>query len=280
MQTGLIPNIQRSTSKLEKIQEDDDEHHDMRDALTPARSAQKLEGALTQSRISLNNSSKFEQSVDQTKEGSRSDFDSDTDSDSKTGSLNDQFSASKLRLGKASTMKNDDGNEYRYKADLMVMENHMRQVVLNLLDKPVGLMKEQHESIEALKDVGRKNARRLYEVEFAVNKMSRACSQMDGFETAVESCREQIASEHKQTAQAMKRLEDKMTNDFPAMIKSFGAKISANEEQGRKLEQRLKSILEFNDVEKKAQRDLNRANLEDLKNKIHKIEFKQTAGDE
>ena len=37
------------------------------------------------------------------------------------------------------------------------METKLRNVVLGLLEKPVNLMRDQHESLETMKDIGRKN---------------------------------------------------------------------------------------------------------------------------
>ena len=44
-----------------------------------------------------------------------------------------------------------------YEFDLLQMENKLRSMVLSLLEKPVNLMRDQHDSLEILKDVGRKN---------------------------------------------------------------------------------------------------------------------------
>jgi hypothetical protein len=45
----------------------------------------------------------------------------------------------------------------KYQGDLLQMENRLRLLTLNLLEKPVNLMRDQHESLETLKEIGRKN---------------------------------------------------------------------------------------------------------------------------
>lgn len=51
-------------------------------------------------------------------------------------------------------------------------------------------MRSQHESIELIKEIGRKNQRRLQELEFAVHKLTRCMTMVDKFDSKIN----QIAS--------------------------------------------------------------------------------------
>jgi hypothetical protein len=81
------------------------------------------------------------------------------------------------------------------------MESKLRVLCLGLLDKPVNLMHEQHDSIEMLKNVGRKNQRRLNEVEFVVHKFTRAM-------TNVDECLQNTEQLQKDLQQSRKWLEE------------------------------------------------------------------------
>jgi hypothetical protein len=72
------------------------------------------------------------------------------------------------------------------------IETRLRKTILDLLDQPVTIMKEQHDSIELLKDIGRKNSRRLYEVEFAAHKLMRTMSNQEKFSGMLETMREEV----------------------------------------------------------------------------------------
>ena len=50
-----------------------------------------------------------------------------------------------------------ENSKVKYESDFLTMENKLRHLILGLLDKPVNLMKEQHDSIELLKTTGGKN---------------------------------------------------------------------------------------------------------------------------
>ncbi len=75
---------------------------------------------------------------------------------------------------------------------MLQLENKLRTLVLNLLEKPVNLMRSQHESLEQLKEVGRKNQRKLHEIEFAVHKFTRSISFVDDYEARVNSVESQL----------------------------------------------------------------------------------------
>ena len=57
--------------------------------------------------------------------------------------------------GKIENLVNID--RITYQQDMLQLENKMRTLVLNLLEKPVNLMRSQHDSLESLKEIGRKN---------------------------------------------------------------------------------------------------------------------------
>jgi|LauGreDrversion4_2_1035121.scaffolds.fasta_scaffold155494_2 predicted RecB family endonuclease len=75
---------------------------------------------------------------------------------------------------------------------MLTLENNLRTLVLSLLEKPVNLMRNQHESLEVLKDIGRKNQRRIHELEFAVHKFTRCMSMVDNFDSKVNQVESKI----------------------------------------------------------------------------------------
>lgn len=59
-------------------------------------------------------------------------------------------------------------------ADISAMETRLRMLMLGILEKPVNLMRDQHLTLERLKEVGAGNHRRLNELEFSVHKFTRS----------------------------------------------------------------------------------------------------------
>lgn len=59
----------------------------------------------------------------------------------------------------AATEKDESADLFRvqYQQDMLALENNLRTLVLSLLEKPVNLMRSQHESLELIKEIGRKN---------------------------------------------------------------------------------------------------------------------------
>lgn len=118
----------------------------------------------------------------------------------------------------------------------------MRQTILNLLEKPVQLMKQQHEQIEGLKEVGRYNQRRLYELEFAAHKMSRACSYMDNFKSATEETEVKIANCVRTCETSIKKLEMKLDNEFPIILLETKEHCESNKKTIRELTEKIEIL--------------------------------------
>jgi hypothetical protein len=66
------------------------------------------------------------------------------------------------------------------------MDNKLRDHILKLLDRPVNLMREQHDSIEALKEVARRDQSRINEIELAINKFTRGITTVQDLVSDVE----------------------------------------------------------------------------------------------
>lgn len=59
-------------------------------------------------------------------------------------------------------------------AENSAMETRLRMLMLDILERPVNLMQDQHLSLERLKEVGAGNNRRLNELELLVHEFTRS----------------------------------------------------------------------------------------------------------
>ena len=114
---------------------------------------------------------------------------------------------------------------FSYKVDMNNFEGKMRQLVINLLDKPVSIMREMHDTIEALKEASRKNARRLYELEFALHTTSRNNSKIDSVEEDLRIVMNRIEKAENHFTSAFKDLDTKLANELPSLLQTINAKV-------------------------------------------------------